>query len=106
MLCLLFLENSFLEELDSSPAPSSGDNGTATVSAGCSASSLATMAWSLSHTKHKRKFVEANRDSLLRLAAECKGRQVSPVINRLHLVMALRLCAFPRCPSLSGLRLP
>ncbi len=43
---------------------------------GCSASSLASMAWALSHTKHKKRFVEARRAALLELASECDGRWV------------------------------
>ena len=70
-LILSFLSTaSFLEELDSSPIGEAEDM----TSSRCRAASLATMAWALSHTKHKRKFVEANKGSLLRLAAECKGR--------------------------------
>ena len=66
---------SFLNELDSSMASIDGLNRQAPPY-GCSAASLATMAWALSHTKHKRKFVEAHREALLRLAVECEGRCV------------------------------
>ncbi|KAG1681173.1 hypothetical protein FOA52_015616 [Chlamydomonas sp. UWO 241] len=47
---------------------------------GCNAASLATMAWALSHTKHKRKFVDARREQLLVLAGEAGARwgELSP----------------------------
>ena len=70
VLSTLSCHLSFLEELDSSPVGGEEDG----TSGRCRAASLATMAWALSHTKHKRKFVEANKGSLLRLAAECEGR--------------------------------
>lgn len=50
---------SFLEELPSG---------------GCQASSLASMAWALSHCKHKKKLLESSREDLIALMNQCEGR--------------------------------
>eukprot|EP00955_Chlamydomonas_euryale_P075105 362216-Chlamydomonas_euryale.AAC.2 len=42
----------------------------------CAASSLATVAWALSHTRHKRRFVKARSEQLLRIAALAGDRYV------------------------------
>ncbi|GAX74914.1 hypothetical protein CEUSTIGMA_g2360.t1 [Chlamydomonas eustigma] len=63
---------SFLSELDGADTFMPSDH-TSTVNS-CRASSLSTMAWALSHTKHKRKFVAANESALRQLASECESR--------------------------------
>jgi len=57
--------------------PSNETSGTAssgTTSYPCSTQSIAGLAWALSYTKHKKKFVHANEAALLNLASAAEGR--------------------------------
>ncbi len=58
----------------SSRSSTEGLQGGGSGARACSAQSIAGLAWALSYTKHKKKFVHANRAGLLRLAEAAERR--------------------------------
>lgn len=94
--------NSFVTEMAAGPAEgdaASTSGSGAPPAYACSAASIASLIWALSFTKHKRKFVGANRGSLLAVAraADARWAEMDPR-SLLHVATgfaALRLLPSP-----------
>jgi len=98
--------NSFIWELKASPRDEgSSSNFTSRAIEGtlradaCSAGSVASLAWALSFTKHKRKFVAANAPALLALASVADRRCVCA---RVCVCACMRVCVCVRVRACVG----